>query len=117
MTAADAMDLSESVARALVGRPIARLQQIGGGRNSRVFRVDAGTQTFALKQYPSRAEDPRDRLGAGGTALEWMTKHGLTCVPRVVAVDRECNYVLLSWLEGAIVSTVGASEVDQALAF
>jgi fructosamine-3-kinase len=117
MTAADAMDGLDSVARALVGRPIERLQQVGGGRNSRVFRVDAGTKTFALKQYPSRAEDPRDRLGAEVAALEWMTQHELTCVPRVVAVDRERNYVLLSWLDGAIVSSVGASDVDQALAF
>ena len=32
------------------------------GRNSRIYKVRSDGRTFALKQYPSRAEDPRDRL-------------------------------------------------------
>jgi Phosphotransferase enzyme family len=117
MIAVDAVDSVEDVARALIGRPVKRLQQVGGGRNSRVYRVEAGNETFALKQYPSRQEDPRDRLGAEVSALQLMTRNGLTCVPRVVAVDKLRNFVLLSWIDGALASNVGADDIDQALAF
>jgi hypothetical protein len=117
MTRSDTMDSAEEVARALVGGPVDRLQQVGGGRNSRVYRVDAPGGTFALKQYPSRAEDTRDRLGAEVGALEWMARFGVTTVPVVVAVDRERNFVLLSWIEGALVRTVERNDIDQSVAF
>ena len=107
----------ERVARSLIGGPVDRLRRVGGGRNSRVHRVDAASGAFALKQYPSLEDDPRDRLGAEVGALRWMAENGFTAAPRVVAVDREQNSVLLSWVEGERVGAVDAEDVDQALAF
>jgi hypothetical protein len=107
----------ERVARRLVGGPVERLQQVGGGRNSRVHRVDAAAGTFALKQYPSLEDDPRDRLGAEVGALRWMAENGFAMAPRVVAADRERNSVLLSWVEGERIDSVGPRDIDLALAF
>src|SRR6266404_4436825 len=50
------------IARKLVGGPVLGVSRVAGGRNSRVYRVDAGDRVFALKQYPSLEDDPRDRL-------------------------------------------------------
>jgi hypothetical protein len=105
------------VARKLVDRPVLRFSRVGGGRNSRVHRVETRDGVFALKQYPSRADDPRDRLGVETNALEWMAEHRLETVPRVVAVDRDANCALLSWVEGSQVRSVGASDIDQAVDF
>jgi hypothetical protein len=112
-----AADPVEAIAEALAGAPVERLARIGGGRNSRVFRLDAGGTTYALKQYPSRAEDPRDRLGTEATALRWMEAQGLVMVPRLIAKDTGNNTSLLSWAEGALVRDVGPSDIDQAVAF
>jgi hypothetical protein len=101
----------------LVGGPVDRLARVGAGRNSRVYRVESSSGTFALKQYPSREDDPRDRLGSEIGALDWMAKHGFETVPRVIAVDRERNFALLSWVEGELVRAVRIEDVDQALAF
>jgi hypothetical protein len=107
----------ERVARGLVGGPVEQLRQVGGGRNSRVHRVDAASGTFALKQYPSLEDDPRDRLGAEVGALEWMAENGFAMVPRIVAVDRARNFVLLNWVEGEQVRDVGLEDIDSSLAF
>lgn len=112
-----AADPVEAIAEALAGAPVERLTRVGGGRNSRVFRLDAGGKTYALKQYPSRAEDPRDRLGTEATALRWMEAQHLASVPRLVAVDTANNTSLLSWADGTLARDVGPNEIDQAVSF
>jgi hypothetical protein len=106
-----------NVARKLVGEPVGGVSRIAGGRNSRVYRVDAGSDVFALKQYPSLEDDPRDRLGIEAAALKWMDQQGLDMVPRLLATDRDSNSVLLSWAEGSQVRQVGPSDIDQAVDF
>lgn len=118
MTAADTTAGSEAdIASKLVGRPLLRISKVGGGRNSRISRVETADGVFALKQYPSLEDDPRNRLGVETNALEWMALHGLDMVPHLVAVDAANNCVLLSWVEGAQVSDVGLADIDQAIEF
>ena len=101
----------------LVGDGVVDIARVGGGRNSRVYRVNAGRNIFALKQYPSIENDPRDRLTTETRALQWMAEHGVQVVPRVIAVDRVSNCALLSWADGSIVRKVGIADVDQAAIF
>lgn len=110
-------DPVEEIAAALAGAAVERLARVGGGRNSRVFRLEAGGTTYALKQYPSRADDPRDRLGTEVAALSWMEDHDISVVPRIVATDRDNNFALLSWVDGELVRDVGANDIDQAVSF
>ena len=118
MTATEFAAESEiSLAGRLAGEPVLRMARIGGGRNSRVFRVETADRVFALKQYPSLADDPRDRLGVETNALRWMAKNRLDMVPRVIATDAAYNSALLSWAEGSLVRDVVASDVDQAVYF
>jgi hypothetical protein len=105
------------IARKLVGGPVLGMSRLAGGRNSRVYRVDTGDRIFALKQYPSLEDDPRDRLGVEAGALNWMGRHGLDMVPRLVATDPDSNSALLSWAEGSQVRQVGPSDIDQAVDF
>lgn len=104
------------IAGRLLGVRILRISPVSGGRNSRVSRVDTRHGVFALKQYPP-ASDGRDRLGSEANALQWMARHGIDIVPRVIAIDRSENCVLLSWIDGARVSEVTAADIDQAIGF
>ena len=97
------------------GAEISPLQS--GGRNSRIYRVDRSGVTYALKQYPSKEFDPRDRLATEVGALRLMEQAGLKTVPRVVAVDNENGYALLSWLEGQVPAELTDSDIDAAVAF
>jgi hypothetical protein len=112
-----AVDPVIAVASDLLGARPDSIEVVGGGRNSRVYRVEIGERRFALKRYPSLAGDPRDRLGTEVEALRLLADRELSNIPRVVAIDRDRNFVLLSWLDGAPVTSVGDFDIDQAAAF
>lgn len=111
------LDPTSEVARSLLGGEIDSIRAVGGGRNSRVYRVERAGQTYALKQYPSRSEDPRDRLGTEAAALGLMERHGIGRVPRLMAVDRERGFALLTWLDGVPITVVDEADIDAAAAF
>jgi hypothetical protein len=108
---------ASDVAQALLGTPVDVRRLIGGGRNSRIYRVRHGSGVYALKQYPSRADDARDRLGTEVGALRLMLAGRIDTVPRVVGVDRDRGYALLTWIEGSEVKAVGDADIDAAVAF
>ncbi len=78
----DNFDAVAEVAAELAGAAVTAIGRLGGGRNSRVFRIATAKCDFALKQYPSLADDARDRLGTEAAALKWMELHGIEVVPR-----------------------------------
>lgn len=118
MTASDSgLAQAKHVAQRLIGAGVEVRHLIAGGRNSRIYHVRRDDKEFALKQYPSRRDDPRDRLATEVGALRLMEDHHVTSVPRVVGIDRERNYALLTWIEGSEVATIGAKDIECAVAF
>lgn len=109
--------IAAEVASALLGRVVSVARLATGGRNSRIWYVRGGSGSFALKQYPSRRDDPRDRLSTEVGALRLMERCCIDVVPRVLGVDGERGFALLSWIDGGAVTTVGDAEIDSAVAF
>jgi len=105
------------IAQALAGAAVAVSRLVTGGRNSRIWRVASGGRAFALKQYPSRRDDPRDRLATEVGALRLMERYRIDTVPRVTAVDGEHGYALLSWIDGIDVTEVSDADIDAAIVF
>ena len=105
------------VAGALVGGAVEVSRLITGGRNSRIWRVRSGECAFALKQYPPLRDDPRDRLSTEVGALQLMERHRIDVVPRVLGVDREQGYALLSWIDGSDVTEPSDADIDAAVGF
>jgi hypothetical protein len=105
------------VACALVGEAVKVSHVATGGRNSRMWCVQSVEGAFALKQYPPRGDDPRDRLATEVGALRLMERYRMDTVPRVLGVDRERGYVLLSWIDGYDVTAVSDADIDAAVAF
>ena len=90
---------------------------VEGRANSRVFKVEQGSHTFAAKFYPDAAHDPRDRLGAEKIACEFLESQGCSSALRVVCTAPELNVGLYDWIEGAKVVDVRDSDIQQALEF
>jgi len=111
------LDQASAAASALLDTPIEAIAPVSGGRNSRVYRVTAAGRAYALKQYPSRNDDPRDRLGTEMAALGLMERQRIERVPRVLAVDCERGFALLSWLDGMPVTAVSEGDIAAAAAF
>jgi hypothetical protein len=109
---------ARAAAEALVGGPIDSIGRAATlGRNSNIFSVRQAALRFALKRYPSTAEDPRNRLETELGALELMTRHGIRNVPRLVAGDVARGYALLEWIDGEPVTMPIAGDVDAAVGF
>jgi hypothetical protein len=104
-------------ARALIGTSVDSIEPVGGGRNSRVYRARAAGTDYALKQYPPRTDDPRDRLGTEVKALRLMERNRLDRVPRCLGTDEQHGFALLSWLDGVPPDCISDADIDQAAAF
>src|SRR5258708_1892759 len=86
MPADPALDAAARAARALAGGPVASIERVRGyGRNSGVYRVNTGGAAYALKQYPARQPNDRDRATVEYAALRFLAGHGMTTVPRPIA--------------------------------
>jgi hypothetical protein len=116
-TADGALAEATEVAQALVGGAVVVSRLVTGGRNSRIWRVTSGERAFALKQYPSRRDDPRDRLSTEVGALRLMERYRIGTVPRVLGVDAEHGYALLNWIDGSDVDAVSCADIDAAVVF
>ena len=104
-------------AGSLLATVVDDLEQVGGGRNSRVFRVRCRRGNFALKQYPSMEDDPRDRLRTEVETLRLMERRGFADVPRVVAADQARGFAAFTWIAGARVEAVDDRDIDEACGF
>ena len=113
----DGLTQVRDVACALVGAPVEIEQLLTGGRNSRIYHVRSGAKEFALKQYPSRSDDPRDRLSTEVGALTLMERYRIDTVPRVAGVDRERGFALLSWIDGVPVTEISGADIEAAAHF
>jgi hypothetical protein len=105
------------VARRLVGEAVEVSRLTTGGRNSRIWRARSSKQEFALKQYPPRQGDPRDRLSTEVGALRLMEHSRIDTVPRVLGVDADRGYALLSWIDGSSIADVNDADIDAAAVF
>lgn len=94
-----------------------RVSLAGAGANSRVYRVETDNLAFALKSYPIRPGDTRDRQDVERRALDLMTKAGESAVPKVLACDDVGRFTALEWIEGAPITAPTDDDVAQACAF
>ena len=110
-------DSPGAIAESLSGCRVDSIEPAATGGNSRIYRVRCGRENFALKCYPPRGQDPRDRASTEFKALGFLERHCPGRAPRAYAVDAEGGYLLLEWIEGSRVREVAPADVDSAVAF
>lgn len=86
--------------RASLPTEVHDVESLQGGRNNRVFRVQACDRAFLLKQYFRHAADPRDRLGAEWRFSRLLWDGGVRDVPQPLAMDVASGGALFEWIEG-----------------
>ena len=91
--------IAESLTR-LLGEPVARIEKIGAGGNSRVYRVDTASGSVAAKCYFQRTADGRDRLDAEFGGLRFLWDNGVRCIPQPLVADRESQIAVYQFLPG-----------------
>lgn len=105
------------IAEDLAGHPVDQLLLVRGGRNSQVYKVACGNNTFALKSYPPKALDPRDRFGTEVKALKFYEANHNPHTPRLLAVDIPRGITLMEWIDGCLVNAPAVDDINQAVDF
>ncbi len=118
MSADPAEEAAAAAAAALLLTPVATIERVRGfGRNSSVYRVRAGGASYALKQYPPRGEGERNRAAIEFGALRFLAAHGITDVPKALAVDSQRGYALIEWIDGDPVTAATQADIAAAAGF
>ena len=115
-------DLPHDLAKALARRAGLAFPQalvaLAGGRNNRVFRLDfKGGAAAVLKSYHHDPRDPRDRLGAEWSFLNYVAARGVRNVPRPLAIDAATHSALYSFVTGERPKEVDGGLIRQAADF
>jgi hypothetical protein len=77
--------------------PIHALEAVGGGRNSRVYRLTTANGPFALKQY---FRDGRNRADTEFYALLFLWRQGVRAIPQPIATSLEHGFAVYEWIDG-----------------
>jgi hypothetical protein len=108
-------DAVRRLAGVLAGRAPDSVTALAGGNNNRVYRVACPDVSYALKRYPLRPDDPRERLAVEFETLRFLETQGIATVPRAIAADHDNRLGLYSWEAGEAITAPGATEVSAAL--
>lgn len=105
------------IAEDIAGRPVDQLIPCCNGRNSQVYKVVCGNDIFALKSYPPKGSDPRNRFGTEVKALRFYEANCNPHTPRLCAVDIPRGIALMEWIDGCLVSAPASDDIEQAIDF
>jgi hypothetical protein len=84
----------------LLSARVTSLEEVGGGRNSRVYRLRADAGSYALKAYFRHPSENRARLETEFSSLEFLWNGGVRNIPRPVVSNPEHGFAIYSWIEG-----------------
>src|SRR4051812_1085105 len=84
------------------------------GGNSRVFRVETASRPLAMKSYPTRPGDPRNRADIEWRALRFLGARGVAGVPAVHARDAGGQFLLMEWIDGSPIRAHEPADVTAA---
>lgn len=82
----------------LAGCAVTALHRGGQGGNNRLYRAETAAGPLAVKCYFHHSGDTRDRLAVEFAALDFLSGHGVTCVPQAIAAAD--GVAVYSWLDG-----------------
>ena len=71
--------------------------------------------TFALKSYPDRLLDPRNRIEGEFNACSYLEHTGL--VPKAIGLDLDLNMAIYEWIDGKPVNRIEHKHIVEALSF
>jgi Phosphotransferase enzyme family len=114
------IEMLQNVAADLLSAAVSAVEEVGGGRNSRVYRLQVEpSKSYALKVYFRHASEHRARMETEFTALRFLWEGGVRNIPRPVASSQEHGLAIYDWIEGRRIAAgdVTASSIQIAADF
>ena len=100
----------KSAISALIGRKVTSMRRIGGGRNSKVYKMMVGnSEPYAAKVYFHHLLDNRNRMQVEFHSLQFLWKHGFRCISQPIGMDMEWGCAVYEYIDG---SKIGPQDVS-----
>ncbi len=95
------------------------INQLPGGRNNKVYCIKTKNDTFALKEYFTSFNDPRDRLKNEYSFLKFLWVNNIRNIAKPLALDKNNNLGLYSFIEGKEIkkNQITYNKIEKALTF
>lgn len=97
------------------GINVTKIQPIFGGKNNRVWKVEA-SKCYLLKEYISSKYDTRDRKGHELKLLTYAAEVKIAEVPKIIS-PLTGQYALFEFIQGTAPKQISLKDIDRALAF
>lgn len=94
----------------LIERQIHQLHQLGGGRNSRVYRVDCRDGFSCIAKHYFGGE--RDRLGVEFGSLQFLWNNGIRAIPEPLRKDAGAEVAAYEYISGKPVFSTDICDSD-----
>jgi hypothetical protein len=75
----------------LLGKPVGAMEWVGGGGNSRIYKLAGG--------YAGKSYFQQNRLAVEFPAMQFMWQHGIRCIPQPIAADEKI--AVYEFIDGA----------------
>jgi len=93
------------------------IKQIKNGRNSQVYLLEQGKESWIVKKYHQHTNDLRNRLENEFCFLTFLTDNEIDQVAKPIAFDSKKNLGLFSYLPGELPKSINGGLVNQACEF
>ena len=95
---------------------ITNISDIDGRGNSKIHQLttDDG-KIFALKAYPDRLIDPRNRIQAEFNACQFL--ESTNRAQKAIDMDSNLNMAVYEWVDGSVIQKIERRHIDDALTF
>ncbi|CBN55128.1 MULTISPECIES: phosphotransferase [Kamptonema] len=110
----------KSVCSRLLGSEVNHIQRIGGGRNSKVYKLTcANDSQYAAKLYFRHNSDKRNRLVTEFSSLQFLWENGVSQIPQPLVADKDFGCALYEYIEGSNIlpQEATSNEISKAVDF
>jgi len=95
------------------GKELINFKQAGGGRNSRVYKIDCMDEnSYIVKFYFLHPNDPRRRLENEFSAFQFLWQNGFRNIPQPLTANKAQGYAIYEHIEGEKITSSDVSEAD-----
>ena len=99
------------------GKKIFQINAVEGRGNSKIFKIVTKNQKFALKLYPDKNLDYRERQQIEFDALNLLKKESFRNIPSTVFKNDQLNISAFTWIEGTEPKILNKDHINEAIKF
>ena len=103
-------------AQMIIDDEITGINELQGRGNSKAHRIRTENgKTFALKTYPDRLLDPRNRIEVEFNACRYLEHIERT--PKAISLDLDLNMAIYEWVDGCPIIQIEKKHIIEALSY